>query len=305
MASAISRNWYVKGGLAATAATCSAIGGVEVGRNRGAAIGLIAIAAGSGLGVFADKLSTGQSARQRVLELGPGWDDVAFAKRSGLLRELKAAARVSAGPGRPRIAVLLGEPGGGATELARQYVQRYRRYDPGFRLDASSPLALRGSFERLAIDLGLEVQDKLELVVRRVWTELGKRDRWALIYDNAELVPWLRGFFPELDNGFVMVVAGENSRGRVWDEEGRRIQVPSPPELAESQVSWGSRDGDSRRLLSLLAQFGPSEIPMSLIPHDLHSALAQIREERLLWDQIRTRRRLPCSSGPAYVSTSG
>jgi tetratricopeptide (TPR) repeat protein len=282
VALAISRDWYLKGGLAATAASCTAIGGVEIGRNKSAAIGLIAVAAGSGLGVFADKLSTSQGGHHRLLELGPGWNDAAFAKRSGLLRELKAAARTSAGPGHPRMVVLSGEPGGGATELARQYVQKDRRYDPGFRLDASSPLALRGSFERLAVNLGLEVQDRLELVVRRVWAELAKRDRWALIYDNAELTPWLRTFFPELDNGFVMLVVRDDPRGRASDERGREIHVPSPPKLAESQVRWDSRDADGKRLLAFLAQFGQSEIPVGLIPDALRGGLAQLREERLL-----------------------
>jgi hypothetical protein len=77
--------------------------------------------------------------------------------------------------------------GVGKTQLALEHAHRYAsNYDVIWWVPAEQPAAIPGMLAGLARRLGVPEQaDQAELLVS-LWDELRERDRWLLVYDNAQ-----------------------------------------------------------------------------------------------------------------------
>ena len=106
-----------------------------------------------------------------------------FTGRDGMLTKLHRDLGV--GPGRVAVTALQGIGGVGKTQLASEYAWRYAAdYDLVWWVDAETPSGMAVGLTDLAAELGFTEGD-VPTQVRQALAELGRRDRWLLIYDNA------------------------------------------------------------------------------------------------------------------------
>jgi hypothetical protein len=112
--------------------------------------------------------------------------------------------------------------GVGKTQLAIEYVHRFAaEYDVVWWIAAERSELIAEQFGLLAAELGCTLPGAdLDAVRRAVLAELHGRDRWLLVFDNAEdpedLAPWLPG-----GTGHVLIT----SRAHRWEEIAVSIQV--------------------------------------------------------------------------------
>ena len=142
-----------------------------------------------------------------------------FTGRDGLLRSVREA--LLAGD-RAVVQALHGMGGVGKTQLAAEYA---RRFAPGYDLVwwiASEHAGLIGEqFAAIARELDCAQPGAgLDVMRRAVLAELRERDRWLLVFDNAEnpedLAPWLPG-----GAGHVLIT----SRTHRWAEIAVPVEV--------------------------------------------------------------------------------
>jgi TIR domain len=118
------------------------------------------------------------------------------AELAGLAAALEQGERVAV------TQVLQGGGGVGKTALATEYAYRQRtRFDTVWWVRAEEPTILVGDYTDLAIALGLvassEADQQVAAIAVRRWLE--GRDRWLLIFDNAEAPDASTGLEPPLD----------------------------------------------------------------------------------------------------------
>jgi tetratricopeptide (TPR) repeat protein len=133
-----------------------------------------------------------------------------FTGRETLLTELEehlAAGSVTA-------VVATHGPGGiGKSQLALEYAHRHwADYDLIWWVSADSPLIIVTGFGGLAPHLGVDVGVNEEAVVSAVLAELGRRDRWLVVFDNAEQAGDVAPYRPGGGGGHILIT----SRNPVW-----------------------------------------------------------------------------------------
>ena len=153
-----------------------------------------------------------------------GWGSVparnpGFTGRAKLLEEVRT--QLLAGD-RAVVQALHGMGGVGKTQLAIEYMHRFAaEYDVVWWIAAERSELIAERFELLAAELGCTLPGaELDAVRRAVLAELHGRDRWLVVFDNAEdpedLAPWLPG-----GTGHVLIT----SRAHRWEEMAVRIQI--------------------------------------------------------------------------------
>ena len=143
----------------------------------------------------------------------------AFTGRDDLLAAVQA--RLQAGHAAV-VQALYGMGGVGKTQLAAEYAHRFAgSYDLAWWINAEQDGLIGDQVVSLGLGLGcVPAGAGTEAVRAAVLAELRQRDRWLLIFDNAQapadVAPWLPG-----GGGHVLIT----SRQRGWDEVATPIEV--------------------------------------------------------------------------------
>src|SRR4051812_20358190 len=118
-----------------------------------------------------------------------------FTGRDDMLTELRR--RLHAGEATLVVQALYGLGGVGKTQLAIEYAHRYPvDYDLVWWIDAEQPVLIPDQLAALAARLGLPPRPTVADTVDRLLAELRGRDRWLLIFDNANYPQDIAGYRP-------------------------------------------------------------------------------------------------------------
>src|SRR5664279_5557822 len=152
-----------------------------------------------------------------------------FSGCDGLLErihgDLQAAAAAAAVP----TEAVHGLGGIGKTELAAEYAHRFGSdYDITWWIPAEQPTAASAALAELAGELGVPEQEDRAQMLAQLFKLLRTRDRWLLVYDNAERPDQLTGLLPRDGGGHVLVT----SRWQAWGRQATplRLGVLARPE---------------------------------------------------------------------------
>jgi tetratricopeptide (TPR) repeat protein len=155
--------------------------------------------------------------------------DPAFTGRVDLLDQLHQRLH----PGQPAVVVqaqaqtLHGLGGIGKTQLALEYAHRHARdYDLIWWITAEPSAAIPGQLVAFARRLGLPERPEHDETVQALWDALRQRDRWLLVFDNAEDPADLRIWWPP-GSGRVLVT----SRHPTWAGLASTIAVDVLPRM--------------------------------------------------------------------------
>jgi hypothetical protein len=120
-----------------------------------------------------------------------------FTGRGELLEELYASLQAEAAAAVVPTGAVHGLGGVGKTQLALEFAHRFASdYDIAWGLPAEQPTSATSALATLAGRLGVDrVADQSEMVAG-LFDQLRQRDRWLLVYDNAERPDRLEGLLP-------------------------------------------------------------------------------------------------------------
>jgi hypothetical protein len=181
-----------------------------------------------------------------------------FTGRDGLLAAVRN--RLQAGDAAV-VQALQGMGGVGKTQLAIEYAHRFGAdYDVAWWVNSEQAGLIGDQFAALGLALGcVQPGAGTESVRIAVLAELHGRDRWLLVFDNAEnpsdVRPWLPG-----GDGHVLIT----SRERNWTEIAAQVEVdvlarPESVAIFRDRVT-GLNDADTDRLA---AQLG--DLPLAIV----------------------------------------
>src|SRR3712207_6658057 len=142
-----------------------------------------------------------------------------FTCRDGLLNELRR--RLRTGETTLAVQALYGLGGVGKTQLAIEYAHRFAAdYDMVWWIDAEQPVLTPEQLAALAARLELPAGPTVADTVDRLLAELRDRDRWLLVFDNAERPADIADYRPG-GAGHVLIT----SRNPGWGALGGRLEV--------------------------------------------------------------------------------
>jgi tetratricopeptide (TPR) repeat protein len=206
-----------------------------------------------------------------------------FSGREELLKDLHASLQAESRAAVVPTGALHGLGGVGKTELALEFAHRFASdYDIAWWVPAELPTSAAAALAALASRLGVEELADQSEIVAALFEELRHRDRWLLVYDNAERPEQLAGLLPPGGGGQVLVT----SRWSAW---GRRATPLRVNVLArqESIAFLSKRTGaDDHSALNTLAEL-LGDLPLALeeaaayleeTPTDIGEYLDLVRE---------------------------
>jgi DNA-binding SARP family transcriptional activator len=142
-----------------------------------------------------------------------------FTGRDDVLTELRR--RLRAEEATLAVQTLYGLGGVGKTQLAIEYAHRFAAdYDLVWWVDAEQPVLIPDQLAGLAARLGLPAAATVTDTVDRLLAELRHRDRWLLVFDNAEHPRDVAAYRPD-GAGHMLVT----SRTPGWGALGGRMEI--------------------------------------------------------------------------------
>jgi hypothetical protein len=205
-----------------------------------------------------------------------------FIGRADLLELLHRELRAQTGAAVTRAMVIHGLGGVGKTQLVLEYAHWHAaEYELIWWIPAQRTTAAVAALGRLARQLGVqELADQGETVAE-LFDRLRRRDRWLLVYDDAEAPNQLEPLLPPGGDGHVLVT----SRYPAWG----RVAEPLPLDVLRREESVallarrsGSRDAATA---AMLAEF------LGDLPLAIEEAAAYIDETSIeLTDYLRLAR---------------
>jgi tetratricopeptide (TPR) repeat protein len=158
--------------------------------------------------------------------------------------ELLAALASSLASGTTAVVAAHGLGGMGKSQLALEYCYQHAPdYELVWWVTAESPLLAAAALAALGPRLGLPAAVEQAEQVAGVLAELRGRDRWLLVFDNAERPGDLDGLLPGSGRGQMLVT----SRNPAWG----RLATPLPVDVlapAEAEAFLLRRTGDTDRV---------------------------------------------------------
>jgi tetratricopeptide (TPR) repeat protein len=187
----------------------------------------------------------------------------AFTGREDLLAQLRAQLARSTGSDGPVAVVaqaLYGLGGVGKTQLALEYAHRFAAdYDLAWWIPSENSLTIPAALARLAPKLGIATSADQEELVAAVLDALRTRDRWLLVFDNAQQPADLARWQPAGGSGHVLVT----SRNPAWGALGQAVHVDVlPREQAVELLLRRTPDQDRASATALAEALG--DLPLAL-----------------------------------------
>jgi tetratricopeptide (TPR) repeat protein len=145
-----------------------------------------------------------------------------FSGRGELLEELHARLQVESAAAVVPTGAVHGLGGVGKTQLALEFAHRFASdYDIAWWVPAELPTSATAALAGLAGRLGIEDVADQSAMVAGLFDQLRKRDRWLLVYDNAERPDRLAGLLPPGGGGQLLVT----SRWGAWGQQAVPLRV--------------------------------------------------------------------------------
>jgi tetratricopeptide (TPR) repeat protein len=195
---------------------------------------------------------------------GPGISNLpprnpTFTGRDVLLTELREQLARDA-PVAVVAQALYGLGGVGKTQLALEYAHRYStEYDLIWWIPAENALTISSSLARLGSKLGLRALVDQEQLVASVLDALRERNRWLLVFDNAEHPEEVAPFQPAGGSGQMLVT----SRNPAWGALGKSLRVNVlPRDEATGLLLSRTPDQDQASADRLATELG--DLPLAL-----------------------------------------
>lgn len=155
----------------------------------------------------------GRSGRTRFPGAGPEVSNLParnrnFSGRDRLLGQIHTDLRAGSTAAVVSAEAIHGLGGIGKTDLATEYGHRFGSdYDIAWWIPAQEPATAAGALAALARKLGIAESAGRPQLIADLFDELRGRDRWLLVYDNAEQPGTLEGLLPPAGAGHVLVTS--------------------------------------------------------------------------------------------------
>ncbi len=212
--------------------------------------------------------------------------DRRFTGRDADLARLHADLLAAAAAGDLPIQAVHGLGGVGKTTLALEYAHRFAGdHDTTWWLDADRPTTVTAGLARLAARLGVTEGGDQPEMVQALFDLLRHRDRWLLVYDDAESPGPLADLLPTGGGGHVLVT----SRWTAWGRYATALPLSTLPRAASLDFLRRRTGHTDQEALDVLADL-VGDLPLAL--EEAAAYLEETRDDlRRYTDLLRTRGR--------------